>query len=309
MSMKVFRNLAEIDIAEPTAVTVGTFDGLHLGHQKVLQALKNRAREKGYLEVLVTFYPHPQLVVGPKHGKKIELLTTLEEKLEILEKLEVPAVLVIPFDKEFARTPYREFVTRILLEKLHVKVMVIGYDHAFGRNREGNPETLRKLGEELGFEVEVVEPYFLDDLAVSSTRIRHFLQQGNIEMANKMLGRPYSLRGRVVQGEGRGRELGFPTANIRLNHPDRLVPRQGVYAVDVWVDGRRYRGMMNIGHRPTFNFDPLTLEIHIINFRGSIYDKDLVVEFKKFIREERKFRSLEELKKQLMQDKEICESI
>ncbi len=307
--MKVFRNLAEIDIAEPTAVTVGTFDGLHLGHQKVLQALSRKAKEKGYLEVLVTFYPHPQLVVGPKHGKKIELLTTLEEKLEILEKLGVPAVLVIPFDREFARTPYREFVTRILREKLHVKAMVIGYDHAFGRNREGNPETLRKLGQELGFEVEVVEPYYLDGLAVSSTQIRRFLQKGQIEMANKMLGRPYSLRGKVVQGKGRGRELGFPTANIRLNHPDRLIPRPGVYAVDVRLRGERYRGMMNIGHRPTFNFDPLTLEIHIINFRGSIYGEELIVEFKKFIREERKFQSLAELKKQLLADKEICENI
>ena len=307
--MKIFRNLDEVIIDRPGAVTVGTFDGVHLGHQQVLKKLNRYAQSCECLEILVTFHPHPQTVVKPKHGKQIRILTTLKEKLRLLEQYRLPAVLVIPFNREFARIGYRDFVRDILVKRLRVKKMVVGHDHAFGRNREGHIDRLQELGKEFGFSVNVVPPYYQDGEVVSSTRIRQALIEGNVERANRMLGRYYSLGGEVEEGTRRGRALGFPTANIRVNHPLKLSPKKGVYAVDVLIGENRYKGMMNIGHRPSFNFDPLTLEVHIINFFNSIYGKNIEVEFKKYIREERKFASPEELQEQLENDREICKNI
>ncbi len=307
--MKIFRSIDEIELDQSTALTVGTFDGVHRGHQEVLSLLGRRARELDCLEVLVTFHPHPQFVVGPKHGKELQLLTDLDEKLELLNQLRFPAVVVIPFTREFSQTSYQDFVKDILVKKLHVKMMAIGYDHAFGRNREGHREQLEKMGEKYNFMVEVVPPYYMDEEIVSSTLIRQNLNDGNVMRANELLGRHYSIQGKVVTGQRRGRDLGFPTANIQVNQSHRLIPKEGVYAVDVWLKGNRHRGMMNIGHRPTFNIDPLTLEVHIINFTGSLYSEVLKIEFKRFIREEKQFKNAEELKKQLIEDKKVCENI
>jgi len=307
--MKIFRSIEEIKVDRPGAVTVGTFDGVHLGHQQVLKKLNEYAQSCECMEILVTFHPHPQTVVGPRHGKQIQILTTLDEKLKLLEQYQLPAVLVIPFDREFSCMSYLEFVRDILVDRLQIKKMVVGHDHAFGRNRDGHIDRLQQLGEEFGFSVNVVPPYYQDDQIVSSTRIRQALNEGDVERANRMLGRYYSLSGKVEKGTRRGRILGFPTANIRVNHPLKLIPKKGVYAVDVLVGGERYKGMMNIGHRPSFNFDPLTLEVHIINFFDSIYEKNIEVEFKKYIREEKKFASPEELQEQLESDREICKNI
>lgn len=306
MIMKIYRKLVELDIDRPTAVTVGSFDGLHRGHQKILDTLNQKARECGCLEVLVTFHPHPKLVVGPPNTEKPQFLTTLDEKLQLLQQMDVPVVLIIPFTKKFSQTGYREFVRDILVDRLQVKQMVIGHDHTFGRNREGHPEQLQETGKQFGFKVTVVEPFYLGDHPVSSTRIRTYLQKGNIEETNKMLGRRYSLSGQVVRGSSRGQELGFPTANLRVNDPHKLSPAIGIYAVDVIYRKRRYSGMMSIGHRPTFNFDPLTLEVHIFNFKNLIYGSSLTIEFKKYIREEKKFDNVEQLKEQMKRDKEMC---
>ncbi|GAB4371233.1 MAG: bifunctional riboflavin kinase/FAD synthetase [Calditrichia bacterium] len=304
--MKIFRSVEEVQINSPTAVTVGTFDGVHIGHQHVLQALKNTARECNCEDVLITFDPHPQMVVEPKKGIQIQLLTTLEEKLNILAKYDISSIFVIPFTREFSQMSYKDFIQKILVERLGVKVMVIGYDHAFGRNREGHYQQLQETAQKWGFQVRVVEPFLLDGEPISSTRIRKSLFNGDVERTAELLGRPYMVQGRVVPGSKRGVNLGFPTANLEVPDPNKLIPKPGVYAVDVTVRGQFYSGMMNIGHRPTFNHDPLTLEVHIFKFFSSIYHETIEVWFKKFIREEIKFRSPEELRQQLLKDKEIC---
>ncbi len=307
--MQIYRSIEEAQIDCPTVITVGTFDGLHLGHQQIIDRLREQAEENDCLQLLITFHPHPKTVVGLQEKKKIQLLTTLDEKLDVLEKLKVQATLVIPFTQEFSQTSYQDFVKKILFERLKVRAMVIGYDHAFGHNRQGHPEQLKAISRELGFSVTVVEPYIIDGEIVSSTRIREYLFDGQVEKANKLLGRPYSLHGKVIKGDRRGHVIGFPTANIHVENPYKLIPRQGVYAVDVYIERKKYRGMMNIGYRPTFNFDPLTLETHIINFSGSLYNKPIEVEFLKFVREEKKFFSENELRKQLIADKKICSEI
>ena len=307
--MKIFRQFEEVDLQCPTALTVGTFDGVHLGHQQVIRELIDTAGKCHCSPVLITFYPHPQTVVGPKHGKPIHLLTTLEEKLELLQSFDIAAVMVIPFTPEFARTGYRDFVKNILVKRFGVRVMVIGHDHAFGRNREGHEAQLKKDAKDFGFSLQVVPPYRLGRHTVSSTLIRESLAGGDVEQAQRLLGRAYSIRGKVVSGSNRGQKLSFPTANVEIDNPHKLVPKRGVYAVDVTIQNQHYHGMMNIGHRPTFKFDPLTLEVHIFKFFGSIYDEQIEVRFKKFIREEKQFQNPEELKKQLMLDEQICRAL
>lgn len=307
--MKIYRQFEEIDIRKPTALTVGTFDGVHLGHQQVIRELIHTAQLCNCSSVLITFHPHPQTVVAPKHGKPIYLLTTLEEKIELLQSFDIDAVMVIPFTPEFARMSYRNFVQDILVKLFGVQAMVIGHDHAFGRNREGHEAQLKKDAGNFGFSLHVVPPYTLGNHTISSTLIRSSLAGGNVELAQKLLGRAYSLRGKVISGSNRGQKLSFPTANIEIDNPNKLVPKRGVYAVDVSIRGHHYRGMMNIGHRPTFKFDPLTLEVHIFKFSGSIYDEPIEVRFKKFIREEKQFQNPEELKEQLLKDEQICRTL
>ncbi len=307
--MKIFRSIEEVDISQPTAVTVGTFDGVHLGHQQILKELDKCASEFGCFRVLVTFHPHPRLVVSQKNGKQVLLLTTLEEKLDILKKSGLDAVLVIPFTKEFSQTSYQDFVKKILVDRLKVKSMVVGHDHAFGRNREGHPAQLKAIAKQYGFSVKVLEPYYVAGEIVSSTRIRNAVLAGDMNTTSRLLGRLYSVRGIVGHGNRRGKDLGFPTANLEMNDQNKLIPKTGVYAIDVILRNQRYSGMMNIGHRPTFNFDPLTLEAHIFNFSGSIYGESIEVEFKKFIRDEIKFKSVEELRNQMIEDKKNCINI
>jgi riboflavin kinase/FMN adenylyltransferase len=204
---------------------------------------------------------------------------------------------------------YQKFVEYVLIEKMKMKKMVIGYDHAFGRNREGHANQLKELGQMFDFKLTVMEPFTVENEIASSSRIRQLLLEGRIEQANRLLGRQYAISGKVEKGESRGTNLGFPTANLRLDNHNKLVPRKGVYAVDVQLDGKIFKGMMNIGHRPTFNFDPLTLEVHIFNFSGLIYGSRLEVYFKRYIREEKKFSSSVELQNQIKEDKEICKEI
>jgi riboflavin kinase/FMN adenylyltransferase len=248
-------------------------------------------------------------VLSSNENTRIELLTPLDEKIQVLEKFGLPVVLIIPFTKEFSKMDYQEFVEYVLLAKLKMKKMVIGYDHAFGRNREGHANQLKQLGKTHNFEVTVMEPYKVDDEIAGSRRIRQLLLEGKIELANRLLGRQYSVSGSVEKGESRGAELGFPTANIKTKNHNKLIPRKGVYAVDVKFERKLFKGMMNIGHRPTFNFDPLTLEVHIFNFSGLIYGSHLEIYFKRFIREEKKFNNSKELKNQILRDEEICREI
>lgn len=303
--MKTIFNIEQHCPAAPAAVTVGTFDGVHLGHQELLQRVIQWARRESLLATVVTFDPHPKKVVG-KNPESLRVLTSLEEKLEVFQTFELDQVVVVRFTAQFARLSYAAFVENYLVRRLQVKAMVVGYDHHFGRNREGGIQQLRSLGSQFGFQVEQLGPFTIDGEVVSSSRIRELLTRGEVGKVAKFLGRPYRIRGKVIKGQGLGQQLGFPTANIHVENPDKIIPVRGVYAVDVRVGGGIYKGMMNIGHRPTVKFAPLTLEVHLFNFHNSIYGETVDVFFKQFIRQESKFPSLEALKRQLEKDKEVC---
>jgi len=305
--MKIFHNWQNLQLEQDSSATVGSFDGVHLGHQQLIRRLRALAYRHRRRSTIVTFEPHPKIVLGKG---TVQLITDLEEKLEQFRQFQIDRVLVIPFTPEFARLDYETFVKEILLDRLRVRDLVIGYDHHFGRNREGTFERLIDLGKRFGFSVERVGAVQIEGEVVSSSRIRQLLKDGQVEKAATFLGRPYRLKGRIVEGDGRGKDIGFPTANIEPSDPHKIIPARGVYAVDVKLEGQRYKGMMNIGYRPTFNnIESLTSEVHIFNFQSLIYGKEVVILFKKFIRPEQKFRTIEALKTQLRKDKEICEKI
>ena len=291
----------------PSAITVGSFDGVHLGHQAILKQVLSHARDKGLSAVAVTFDPHPRQVLG-KGNQPIALLTTLEEKLALFESMGFEEGVVIPFDRNFAALSSREFVEK-LNTALDLQAFIIGYDHHFGRNREGSITELKSLGKDLGFAVEQVGPVEIGGMVSSSTRIREALRNGDIETATQFLGRPYQINGVVQRGDGRGRTLGFPTANIALGSQEKLLPAKGVYAVDVSLKQGDFRGMMNIGTRPTFEFERLTLEVHLFNFQASIYDEEISVRLLKYVRPEKKFAGVEALQEQLEKDKIYCENV
>lgn len=306
--MRIYRDIAEIKGAEKSVVTVGTFDGFHLGHQSILEQIKEIAAGNGLKSTIVTFEPHPRKVLGNSNGG-INILTTLDEKLRIFREAQIDQVLIIPFTREFAKISPAEFVENILVEKLSAKEIVIGHDHHFGRNREGGYAELQRLGKLFDFSVHQVPEYRQNGELISSSLIRNLLESGNVEKAAEYMGRPYAIFGTVIRGNGRGREIGFPTANLEVDHEDKLIPAEGVYAVDVLLKEAVYKGMMNIGRRPTFDFDSLTLEVHIFNFSAYIYGEILEIRFKKYIRQEKKFSGIDELRSQLQKDKKASETI
>ncbi len=286
-----------------TVLTVGTFDGVHAGHQVLIQTVVEKASERGARSVLVTFDPHPRDIINPG-SSGIKLLSTLEERSELLADLGLDEMVVIPFDRDFSLLTSGEFVRDIIWEKIGVSDFVIGYDHQFGRNREGTIETVQNLGRELGFHVSVVSRQEVGDKTVSSTAIRNAIQEaGDMSLAASFLGRKYILNGTVIHGDKRGKQLGFPTANIKPQNPKKIIPKRGVYAVWLRVDDEYYSGMMNIGVRPTFQGDTETLEVHIFDFNQNIYGKDIQIQFVERIREEKNFDGLDRLIHQLNTDK------
>jgi riboflavin kinase/FMN adenylyltransferase len=290
-----------------SAVTVGTFDGVHLGHRILLEKLVTKAKEINGKSVVVSFDPHPREVLQGGNNT-IKLLTTLSERAEMLRQLGVDEMVVIPFDRDFSLMSSEDFIEKIVYQKIGLKHFIIGYDHQFGKNREGSIATVKKLGEMLDFQVHLINAQEVGDITVSSTTVRKALaNEGNVGLATSFLGRPYLLSGMVVHGDKRGRLLGFPTANIKVNNERKIIPARGVYAVEVEFEGNRFNGMMNIGLRPTVaNSTELRLEVHIFDFNEQIYGKMLTVYFKKRIRDEQRFEGVEALKKQLIRDKEDC---
>lgn len=287
-----------------TVATVGTFDGVHLGHWSVLQEISRRANAAGRRSVLVTFDPHPLRVIRPDHAP--QLLTTPIEKKEILAESGLEYAVFLSFTKELSRYEPRRFVEEVLIGRLGVEELVIGYDHGFGRDRSGDPETLRAIGEELGFSVDVVPPVHAEGEAVSSSRIRAALARGDVPVARACLGRPYSVRGVVVRGDGRGRELGFPTANLRIAERDKLIPPQGIYAVRAVLRTGTYAGALHLGPRPTFKGSPPTIELHVLDFDRDIYGEDVRVDFIRYVREIRPFGTIAALVEQMREDVEIA---
>lgn len=303
--MNVYYNVEEISKDKKTVLTVGTFDGVHLGHRKIINEMIYQSVENNCRNLLITFDPHPQIVLSKDNS--IKILTTLNQKLEYLNNLSVQNVLVINFTKQFSQIDFKTFVEEYFVNRIGVHTVVVGSDHHFGKNREGNPDTLRELGKIFDFNVIKVEPLILDGNKISSTRIRKALNEGNIELANKMLGKRYEIRGKVVKGNQRGATIGFPTANIEVGNKDMLIPPRGVYFVEVDVADKHYFGMMNIGFRPTFNnTSELIIEVHIFYFNENIYDKPITVRFIDRLRDEKKFNSVDELKQQLQIDKQEC---
>jgi riboflavin kinase/FMN adenylyltransferase len=308
--------LSQIDTEYPkpferkaSAVTIGTYDGVHLGHRAIISTLVSDAKARGLRSVVITFEPHPRIVLGKANGTPIFLLSTLDEKLRVLESLGVDCVIVIHFTKEFSETPAETFVEDVLVGKIGLAEIVIGYDHMFGKNRGGSFETLVRLAEKHHFTVRQIPEQKVDEHHLSSTAIRRFLESGEIENANKLLGAPYQLSAVVIEGDRRGRTIGFPTANL-LPPPTKLIPKIGVYAVEVEVDEKRYRAMMNIGTRPTVQAkSALTLEVHLLDFNGDLYGKELTVRFLARLRDEQKFSSLDALKAQLERDKAAAQQL
>jgi riboflavin kinase/FMN adenylyltransferase len=300
--MNIFYDINEVNKEESTVLTIGTFDGFHKGHQQIVDHLVAQAKKSKARSFLITFEPHPRSVLSKDFDLK--LLTTLQEKLDLIEKSGVDNVLVIKFTPEFSRLTSDEFIQQIIVDKIGIKELVIGYDHRIGRDRGGDENKLRELGDIFGFMVTPVYAVKVDQDAISSTKIRHALADGDIERTNKYLGRNYSFSGSVVKGAMRGRTLGFPTVNIAVNNKHKMIPSRGVYLVKLFLNSEVFYGIMNIGMRPTFGDTvELVIEVYIFNFNRDVYGENLTVEVIKKLREEKKFDSKDALVEQLEIDK------
>jgi riboflavin kinase/FMN adenylyltransferase len=284
-------------------VTIGTFDGVHMGHREVISELKRLSSSLRGESVVFTFEPHPRIVIAPQEDS-LRLLSTKNEKIHLMEEIGLDHLVIYPFTEAFSKLSYNEFVTTILVGQMKISSLVVGYDHRFGQGRKGDFNSLEMLSKLLNFKVEQLSQLLVDNKVVSSTKIRSALEVGNIITANHLLGYHYTLSGSVIKGEQLGRKIGFPTANIDTFDPNKLVPGDGVYAVIVETDGKRYKGMMNIGVRPTVNHnaDHRSIEVHIFDFNEDIYDRSITLFFVGKIREEQKFQGIDQLKAQLMLD-------
>ena len=304
--MKVISSLE--NIKEPFAyavITVGNFDGVHIGHQGLLKEVKKRADKMSGTSIVLTFEPHPLKVLKEK---KIPLITPFERKIELIEKLGIDVVICLPFTREFSKVSAREFVEEILLKKIGMREIVVGYDYTFGHKREGNIDLLKKLGDELGFKVCILGPILVDNMIVSSTRIRNLIMEGELEKVKTLLNRYYQVSGEVIAGHDRGgRLLGFPTANLKL--VNEVFPKNGVYVVEVIYNNKVYGGVTNIGFKPTFGNDVLSVETHILDFDQNIYGKKIKLNFIKRLRNEKRFSSIEALAAQIKRDIEEARKI
>lgn len=306
--MKIYHGIDDFSKLDYAVVTSGTFDGVHLGHQTILRRLVEMATKENGETVVITFWPHPRLVLHPE-DESLKLLNTFEEKAEVLKHQGIHHLVRIPFTREFSNLTSQEFIQKILVETIGTRKLVIGYDHHFGKNREGSFEQLKLNAPTYGFQVEEIPRKDIDHVGVSSTRIRHSLEQGDIQTANHFLGRPYSLTGRVVAGDKIGRLIGYPTANIDVDTKYKLIPMHGIYAVTVLHENKRYGGMLYIGYRPTINGTRLNIEVNIFDFKQEIYGETLTILFHAMIRGDAKFSDLEQLKHQLHLDQQDALSV
>lgn len=304
--MLVVENTENFRIEKPSILTIGTFDGVHLGHQKLLGRLKELKAIHGLQTVILTFDPHPRRVLFPEQ-KDLKLITNTREKLKLLEEYGIDIAVVYPFTKEFSKLDSESYISELLCKKLKVKHLVIGYDHRFGNNRSGDIKVLQKYAPNLNFEVEEISAKDIDSIAISSSKIRQAIDDGNVELANTYLGHAYSLKGKVIKGKQLGRTIGYPTANIDVNDQTKLLPKTGVYWVKAEIENETHFGMLNIGKNPTTDSDDLLkIEVNLFNFDKDIYGKLLQVSFLKRIRDEIKFNSLKDLTDEIGRDKQTC---
>ena len=301
--MKIIKDLSEIKPAEKSVVTLGTFDGLHLGHQQIVKEVIQKSHQMNGRNFLLTFEPHPRKVIQGRND--VKLLSTLDEKIEILNELGLENLFVIDFTIEFSRQSPEDFVKKYLVETIGLNEIVIGYDHHFGKERDGNFELLQKMGKKFNFSVTLVPEFSIEDETISSTKIRNALLAGDVVKARKMLGRNYSFKGKIVKGDGRGRKLGFPTANLSIGNDDKLIPAKGIYAAECIVENKKHFGLLSLGSRPTFHKDGDTIpEFYIFDFDEDIYDQVMQVNMVEKIRDEEKFNSVEDLILRMKKDEE-----
>ena len=300
--MKIYQHITEVKIRKPV-VTIGVFDGVHLGHQRILKQLQEEAEKTHSESLVITFWPHPRSILSPE-SRPLSFLTTPEEKYKLFQQAGIDGVLVIPFTKEFANMSSQTFIKDIIVDGLCAAQVIIGFNHHFGKNREGNFEKLKEASTDYNFNAQMVKPLIIENHRVSSSAIRKNIEEGHIYLANKMLGYPYFISGTVVNGDHLGHKLGFPTANIDTRSLIKVLPKDGVYAVSISVQGKLFQGMANVGIRPTINANKQrNLEVHIFDFNKDIYNEKISIHFHEWIREEKKFSDIDNLKEQIFADK------
>ncbi|WP_072940982.1 bifunctional riboflavin kinase/FAD synthetase [Flavobacterium granuli] len=299
--MNIFQSIQDFSSTKKTILTLGTFDGVHIGHKKILEKLIQNTENNKYESLVLTFFPHPRMVL--QNQSDIKLLNTISEKIDLLEKTGIENLVIHPFDESFSRITAEDFVREILVDQFHIHKIIIGHDHRFGRNRTANIDDLIRFGKQFGFEVEQISAQEIDAISVSSTKIRKALSQGNMALANQYLGYNYFLTGIVVEGKRLGRTIGFPTANLKINEDYKLIPINGVYVVKSTIDQKTIFGIMNIGYNPTVGGEHLSIEIHYLDFDTELYGQQLTVSILHYLRPEQKFDSIESLKTQIEKDR------
>jgi len=300
--MQILSNLFEIKLSKSTIATIGTFDGIHIGHQKILNSLLRFAKENSLQSVVITFDPHPRKIINKINS--IELINTIEEKKEKLKTLGIDYLIIQKFDEKFSETEANKFV-EILKNNINIEKLIVGYDHRFGKNRNADINDLKKYGKELNFEVIEIDALEIQEVNISSTKIRLAIKDGNIRLANSYLGYNFFLSGEVVKGHSRGKKLGFPTANLKIDE-DKIIPKNGVYLVKSIIDHKNIYGMMNIGYNPTFNNKSKKIETHFFNINKNLYGKIIKIELLEYIREEKRFETVDDLIQRLKLDREKC---
>lgn len=306
--MKVYYDIHQFSGVKNPVVTIGTFDGVHIGHQKIIEKMRSVASEINGETVLLTFHPHPRLVIHPD-SKNLKFINTQKRKINLLELAGIDHLIIIPFTREFSKLTSSQFIKDYVVDKIKTRKLIIGYDHHFGKNRLGDFSILYDLGKEYGFEVDKICAQDVENIAVSSTKIRKALNEGKVELANRLLGYEYSITGTVVGGKKIGRTIDFPTANIEIDDEYKLITANGVYASRIEYEGNIYGGMSNIGVRPTVNHSDLTIEVHIFDFNEELYGKTITIYFVDRIRDEIKFDDLNGLKSQLIKDEEVVKKL
>ncbi len=299
--MKIITSIYSFKPKNKTIVTLGTFDGVHIGHKKIIEKLIQNSSNCECESLVLTFFPHPRMIL--QDSQEIKLLNTIEERIQLLEASGLDNLVIHPFDQEFSRLTAEEFVSTVLVDQFNVKKIIIGYDHRFGRNRTADIHDLIEFGKKYEFEVEQISAQEIDEVSVSSTKIRKALMEGNVVLANEYLGYAYLLTGTIVKGKGIGRTINFPTANLKIEESYKLIPKNGVYIIQSTINNTLVFGMMNIGYNPTVNGEGKSIEIHFFDFKENLYTKKIQIQVLKRIRDEEKFDSLEQLTEQLEKDK------
>ena len=302
--MKIYRSINEYNEDKRSVVTIGTFDGLHHGHQKIFKRVINSSKNKNLSSVVLTFFPHPRIILNKYND--IKMIDTLDEKILHINKIGIDSLIIHPFDKNFSLLSANQFIKDYLVEKLKMKHIIIGYDHRFGKGREASVTDLKNYASDYDFTVEEIQAQEIEKIAISSTKVRNSINNGDLKTTEKYLGRYFNLTGKVIKGDGLGKKIMYPTANIFIKEKYKIIPKDGVYLIKTFIKNKLYNGMMNIGHRPTIGANEKSLEVHLFNFNKDLYGEQISVDIISKIRDEKKFSSIEALKDQLVKDENHC---